>query len=205
MAKMKYIKPKEIQKRIHKVHEDTIQVGYTGYEASPIRKEGDTWTDKDGKEWEVKNGIIQSIPKFQDVRVPMFCPKCGGIMGKKQHDTRIYYKFGFCFDCLMDRDEEMVRQGTFKSYEEKYMMDKQRGYFEDKKKEIEEYLESLEGKKYLEYVNEEGKMEKWDGDLDKVRDFWKKELDFINEQLEKIYEKIGRTKTEKNDQGNDSK
>ena len=86
MGKMKYIYPKKIQKRIHGIEDKKIQVGYTGKTASPIRKEGDTWTDKDGKECEVKNGFIQSIPKFQDIRVPMFCPKCGSIMGKRSKD-----------------------------------------------------------------------------------------------------------------------
>ena len=186
MGKMKYIKPKEIQKRIHGVEDQKIQVGYKKKEIR--RVEGETWTDDDGKEWEMKNGISQSIPKFQDVRVPLFCPECKGIMGKSSKDTEVFYKFGFCLNCLLDRDIEMQRQGTFKSYAEKYQMSKQKGFYEESQLEVTEYLEKLDNG-VLEFPTEDGKMEKWTGDHKKIRDFWQKELEFINEQLDKIYEK----------------
>jgi len=184
--KLGTIKPKEIQKRIHGVHEDKIQVGYT--KAEIRRKEGERWTDDDGKEWEVKNGIVMSIPKFQDVRVPLFCPKCKTVMGKRSKDVEVYYKFGFCLNCLIERDAQMMLDGTMDKYAKKYVRSKKRGYYEEMKTAITEYLKALEGKNHLEFVNEDGKIEKWEGDLDKLRDFWEKELESINEELEKIGE-----------------
>ncbi len=189
MGKMKYIKPKEIQKRIHGVEDQAIQVGYRKKEIR--RQEGETWTDEWGKEWEMKNGINQSIPKFQDVRVPLFCPKCKRIMGKSAKDTEVFYKFGFCLQCLINRDIEMQRQGTFKPYAEKYQMNKQKGFFEDAKIEVTEYLENLDNG-VIEFPTKDGKMEKWTGDQEKLREFWQKELEFIDKQLDKIYEKLGK-------------
>jgi hypothetical protein len=184
--KMGTIFPKEIQKRIHGVHDDKIQVGYEKHEAR--RAEGEKWTDENGKEWEVKNGIVMSVPKFQDARVPLFCPKCKGIMGKKSKDMDVYYKFGFCFDCLIERDIQMVNDGTMENYAKNYVRSKKLGYYTDMKEEIEEYLKSLEGKTHLEYVNEQGQIEKWEGDVNKMREFWEKELEFVNKELDKLGE-----------------
>lgn len=186
MAKMKTIYPKRIQERIHGVHSDKVQVGYEKSEER--HKEGDTWTDENGKQWEKKNGIVRSIPKFTDVRVPLFCPKCEKPMGKKAKDTEVYYKFGFCLDCLIERDGKMIADGTMDEYVKKYVGDKQRGYYTETKIEIEEYLRSL-NKKDIEFVNQEGKIEKWSvGDVDKLKEFWEKELEFINKELEKLGE-----------------
>ena len=187
-SKMGTIYPKKIQDTLHGVGEKKIQVGYDKKEIR--RAEGETWTDELGKECEMKSGIVMSIPKFSDIRVPLFCPECKRVMGKSAKDTEVYNKFGFCLQCLINRDIEMQRQGTFKSYAEKYQMSKQKGYYEEAKIEVTEYLEKLD-RGNLEFPNEDGTMEKWTGDQEKLREFWQKELEFINEQLDKIYEKLG--------------
>ena len=65
-----------------------------------------------------------------------------------------------------------------------YIKDKKLGFYKDSKLELEEYLKSFE-KGYIEYVNKDGHMEKWVGaDFDKMKEFWSKELKFIDEQLE---------------------
>jgi len=179
---MGYIYPKEIQKRIHGIEDKKVQLGYN--KPDERRENGEKWTDKDGKMWEKKDGIIQSIPKFQDVRIPLFCPKCNSIMGKRSKDTDVFYKFGFCLDCLLERDIEMQKNGKWEQYQKTYIKDKKLGFYKDSKLELEEYLKSFE-KGYIEYVNKDGHMEKWVGaDFDKMKEFWSKELKFIDEQLE---------------------
>lgn len=166
-----------------------VQIGYTGKAESAIRKEGDTWIDKEGKQWEVKNGIIQSIPKFQDIRVPLFCPKCNNIMGKRSKDVQVYYMFGFCLNCLIERDVKMKEEGTFKDYEEKYIKSKQLGFYKDAKIEIEEYLKNLENDDSIKFLNEDGTYEKWTGEeKNKMKEFWEKELDEVNKKLEDLEE-----------------
>jgi len=182
--KMGTIYPQRIKAAIAGENTKKIQSGYTKKHIDKM--EGDTWTDENGKGWEIKSGIIQSIPKFQDVRIPLFCPKCNKVMGKKPKDTDVFYKFGFCFDCLIDRDVEMIREGTFDQYQEKYVNSKKLGFYNDAKSEIEEYLVKLE-KGYIEYPTESGKMERWEGeDLVKMKTFWESELKLINEELEKL-------------------
>ena len=181
---MGMIHPKKIQETIHGIVDKKIQMGYSKKEIR--RSEGEMWQDEQGKEWEMKKGIVSSIPKFQDIRVPLFCSKCQRLMGKKSKDTETFYKFGFCFDCLLDRDFQMVKDGTFETYKKNYAKSKQTGFLTDAKIEIEEYLVKME-KGYIEYSTDKGKMERWEGDdLRKAKEFWEKELIQINETLEEL-------------------
>jgi len=183
---MGYIKPKKIQETLHGVADKKIQIGYDKVEER--HEEGDTWTDEYGKEWEMKDGIVRSIPKFSDVRVPLFCPKCSGIMGKRSKDTEVYYKFGFCLQCLLDRDAQMEKEGTFIGYQEKYMNNKKNGFYEDSKLEIESYIKQMKEKGCLEYVTSEGEVKKMDVDINDLIKFWEKELEEVNKELDKLKE-----------------
>jgi len=155
--KMGMIYPKKIQEVMHDTADEKIQIGYGVGKVT--RKEGEKWIDNDGKAWEMKDAIARSIPKFQDIRVPLFCPKCKSIMGKRSKDSEVFYRFGFCLDCLIERDAQMMRDGTYQAYEDNYIKSKQEGFYGDAKVQIEEYLKSFD-KGYLEYPNENGKMER---------------------------------------------
>ena len=182
------IYPRKIQEAIHGIHDEKIQVGYTKRDIR--REEGEKWIDEWGKEWEVKNGITQSIPKFTDIRVPLFCPKCGNIMGKRAKDTDVFYRFGFCLECLLERDIKMQKEGTFVGYQEKYMDDKKQGFLKETKAEIESYLKELSEKDHLEYVDGKGEIKKMNVNINDLKDFWKKELEEVNKELEKTSEKV---------------
>lgn len=184
---MGYIYPKKIQERIHGVKDKKVQIGYDKKEVR--HKNGDKWTDEWGKEWEMKNGIVQSVPKFSDIRVPLFCPKCNSIMGKRSKDTQVYYMFGFCLKCLLDRDAEMQKNGTFAEYEKKYVKSKKEGFYKDSKLEIESYIKKLKEKGYLDYVEADGAVKKMDVNVNNLIEFWEKELEEVNKELEKLNEK----------------
>lgn len=181
------IYPKKIQETIHGVAGKKVQVGYEKIKVR--RQEGERW-EEDGKEWEMCDGIIRSIPKFTDIRVPLFCPKCSSRMGKRSKDTDIYYRFGFCLDCLLDRDAQMKKDGTFDEYEKNYIESKKKGFYEDSKLEIESYITQMKEKGCLEYVDSEGQIKKMDVNIKDLIKFWKKELKEVNEELEKVNEKI---------------
>ena len=180
------IYPKRIQEVLHGEGKN-IQVGYEKKEIH--RQEGEKWVDEWNKEWEMRDGIVRSIPKFTDVRVPLFCPKCNGIMGKRSKDVDVYYKFGFCLNCLIERDAQMKRDGTFDEYEKKYITSKQRGFYEDSKTEIESYIAQMKEKGYLEYVTSDGKTKKMEVNINDLIKFWEKELDEVDKELDKLGEK----------------
>jgi hypothetical protein len=179
------IYPKRIQEVLHGEGK-TIRVGYGKKEIR--RTEGETWVDEWGKEWEMKDGIVRSIPKFTDIRVPLFCPKCNGIMGKRSKDVDVYYKFGFCLNCLIDRDAQMQKDGTFLEYQKKYVGSKKKGFYEDAKLEINSYLTQLREKGYLEYVTADGQTKKMEVNINDLIKFWEKELEEVEKELKKLGE-----------------
>jgi len=183
---MSYIYPKRIRS-ILRGENPKIQFGYEHKKNVNSRKIGERWIDNDGNQWEQKDGYISKIPKV-DIRMPLFCPKCNGIMGKSAKDEEVYWKFGFCLKCLIKRDIEMVKNGTFNQYEQQYIKSKKIGYYKDIKNEITEYLAQLE-KGYIGFVNEKGETEKW-SNIDEVKNFWLNELNNINNELIKLEENL---------------
>jgi len=83
------------------------------------RKEGDTW-EVDGKLWERKNGVNQSISKLQDAKTPWWCPKCKKVMNTKL-DTKFYNKRGTCYNCVITEENEMRLNGTWEEYQRKVL------------------------------------------------------------------------------------
>lgn len=181
---MSYIYPKKIRSILRGESAKT-QIGYEKKKDTVTRKVGDRWIDEDGNEWEQKQGYVAKVRKIEGVTVPIFCPKCNRKMGKASKDAEIYWKFGFCLNCLIDRDAEMIKKGTFDDYQKNYIKSKQLGFYQDAKAEIEEFMEQIE-KGYIEYPNSDGTLERWDGDMTKLKEFWDKELEFVNKKLKEL-------------------
>ena len=174
--KMGYIYPKKI-KSILQGNSPILQVGWEG---TKEKKEGNIIIDNQGREWEIKNGYRIRVTKLDGARIPLFCPKCDRLM-KTENDTNIFIKFGFCFNCLVERDTKMMANGTFWDYEKKYLKKKKNDFLAEAKQEIEEYLENLSDE--INYIDVDGSIEKWRGDSTKLREFLEKELKEINKEL----------------------
>ena len=188
--KMGYIYPHRIQS-ILRGENTRIQIGWEG---TKERKEGEIIVDSQGREWEIKNGYRIRVTKLDDARIPLFCPKCKKIM-KKSLDPNIFIKFGFCLDCLTDRDTKMMIDGTFWEYEKEYQEKKRFHFLKDAKREIEEYLKNLSDE--INFVDVDGSTQKWQGDISELRKFLEKELEKINEQLETLQDVEKCQQTEK--------
>ncbi len=71
------------------------QVGYT--KAYEDHKEGDVWEER-GKKWTIKNGIKQTVTRFDSIKkkifAPITCPNCNKPMTKGQLDKYMscYYR-----------------------------------------------------------------------------------------------------------------
>ena len=161
-----------------------------GYQATGSfhthRKIGEIWTDSQGNTWEQKNGYKSKITRLDEARTPLFCPNCGRIM-KKRHDTKMFYRFNMCFDCVIERDTQMKINGTFKDFEKTSILQSHRSMLLDAIQAIEEHLNNLSDT--TSYVTEEsGKLENWKGDVEKEREFFTQELSDAKEQLRQIEE-----------------
>lgn len=84
------------------------------------RKEGETWTDHDGKEWEMRGGIVRSISKLQGAKMPWWCPKCQKTM-KGRLDRTMWYRRGTCHGCVLVEESEMRANGTWEIYQSRIM------------------------------------------------------------------------------------
>jgi hypothetical protein len=106
------------------------------------KKDGDEWTDSNGKQWIKKNGIAQSISKTAQFRVPLWCPKCQKTMSHK-FDTKCYNMHGFCYNCTMAWHTKMRLDGTYDAWERAYMRREEKAYLIDMIKEREEYIRTF--------------------------------------------------------------
>ena len=94
----------------------TIGVGYT--KKHEHYQEGDVW-EEDGRTWTIKNGLKQNITKLdsfkQMAHMPLFCPCCNKLM-KKNLDKKVFPAYQKCFDCIVDFEAELQRQGKLEEY-----------------------------------------------------------------------------------------
>jgi len=131
------------------------------------RKEGEVWTDSDGKEWEIRNGIKWKTSKLLDVineavadhiYLPHSCPKCNNPM-KKKLDKKMWFIHKMCFECVIAMEHQMKIDGTYNEYERNKVQNNMEAWFKDFKQMIEEgKRDSLKQK----FVDGNGKIE----------DFW---------------------------------
>jgi hypothetical protein len=95
----------------------TVGVGYTKKEE--FHNEGDTWQE-DGRGWTIKNGIKQNLTKLdkakQELHLPLFCPECSNLM-KPHLDKRFWIMYKRCFNCQVDFESEIKKQGLWEEYE----------------------------------------------------------------------------------------
>ena len=132
---------KQIQTKVKK-WADKVVVGANVKPHYADKKEGDIWTDADGKEWTRKNGTIQSISKFQNLKRPWFCPQCEKVMNNKL-DDKFWILRGKCFDCVIAEEHKMRMDGTWAAYERKMMRENERSFLRHKILEHETYIKEF--------------------------------------------------------------
>jgi len=138
-------------------------VGFT--KKTEFHKEGDIW-ESDGRFWTIKDGIKQNVTKLDKAKkayaLPLFCPKCSQVM-KKKFDKQFYNVHKMCFDCVIDKENELKKNGKWEEYEKGIINDEIDNRIKDYKLWVEEKLnQSNEG-----YVTEAGDIEKWGGKINK--------------------------------------
>ena len=143
-------------------------------------KEGDIW-EADGRKWTIKNGIKQNITKMDKFKkmgkTPLFCPECGTIM-KKHLDTKVFPAYQKCFDCVVDYEAQLQKEGKLKEFHQNL-----RNQHIDKGiKDFKLFMEDIVKESNQNYVTEAGDVENWKGG--KSKEDFKKELqeglDFLN-------------------------
>jgi len=157
-----------------------IVVGYRG--EAKTYTEGETW-EEDGKQWEFKNGIKQSVSKTQDARTPMFCPNCQKVMGHWL-DTKFWRLRGVCQDCVLKDEAKMRISGDWSQYELLGELRNQVAHLTERIAEITSYRDALTQPEIIHADDEKILMvEKWTVDLNKIRTDMTTDINELTELL----------------------
>ena len=139
----------------------TTQVGYS--KAYVDRKEGDVW-EEDGKKWTLKNGIKQTVTRFdklkESILLPLTCPNCNKAMKNNTLNKKMWPIHSMCFDCVITMETELKRTGQYETYVRDLTTRGIRTYVKDLEDALLEIalMDSNEG-----FVTEAGDIEKWAG------------------------------------------
>ena len=162
-----------------------LQTGYR--RVIEDRKEGDIWNE-DSRTWTIKNGIKKSIPKHssikESVKIPLTCPKCGGSMRHHLH-KKMYKIHGFCFDCTIEYEAELRKNGLYEQYEKSMIKQGVKAFSIDLESWVREVLDRSSSQTF---VTEEGDVEDWKF---AGKEFKQKNLEKLQEFLKYINGKVG--------------
>lgn len=152
-------------------------VGFS--KADEFHAEGDIW-ESDGRTWTIKDGIKQNITKLDKAKkahvMPLLCPECNRVM-KKRNDKQFYNIHKMCFDCVIDFEADLKKQGKWEEYERSIKNDEIDNKIKEFKLWIKEKLE--EGNDS--FVSESGEVEKWVGKVnkDKVEEYVQQVVEYL--------------------------
>ena len=138
-------------------------VGFSKKEEFHI--EGDVW-EEDGRKWTIKDGIKQNITKLDKAKkahvMPLLCPSCKCVM-KKRIDKQFYNIHKTCFDCVIEYEAELKKQGKW----EEYQRNIKNNELDHKILEFKSWVEEKLSESNNSFVSEAGDIEKWDGKINK--------------------------------------
>ena len=137
------------------------QVGYS--KAQIDHKEGDVW-EENGKKWTIKNGIKQTITRFdklkEAINLPLTCPKCGKAMKNHNLNKKMWPLHKMCFDCVIVMETELKRAGQYEEYVRNLTTRGVKTYITELESAL---LELALEDSNEEFVTEQGDVEKWAG------------------------------------------
>jgi hypothetical protein len=156
------------------------QVGYS--KQSQDYQEGDTW-EENGKQWAIKNGIKQTVTKFDKLKklvtFPLTCPECSKPMKSNELNKKMYTIHTKCFDCVVEMEAKIKREGKWEEYEKGMMNKNKNAMVNDFEASIEEFYKMQSES----YFTEAGDLESWSGG--KINE---EEIKNVKEYIKKLRE-----------------
>tara|TARA_R100001509_G_scaffold126530_4_gene80016 strand:+ start:4637 stop:5209 length:573 start_codon:yes stop_codon:yes gene_type:complete len=152
-------------------------VGFS--KAQEFHKEGDIW-ESDGRTWTIKDGIKQNITKLDKAKkvhvMPLLCPNCKKVM-KKRFDKQFYNIHKKCFDCVIEMEAQLRKEGKWEEYQRNIKNDE----IDNKIKEFKSWVDMKLKESNDGFVSESGEVEKWVGKLnqEKVNKHVKETIEYL--------------------------
>lgn len=157
-----------------------VQVGYS--KQSQDYTEGDIW-EENGKQWTIKNGIKQTVTKFDRLKkmfiIPIACPECSKPMKNDDINKKMWSIHHKCFDCVLEMEAKIKLEGKWDEYQSQMMNSNKNAMVDDFEKAIEDFYASQSES----YVTEQGDVEHWEGG--KINE---EEIKNVKEYIKKLRE-----------------
>lgn len=162
---------KRMRNLVEKKYGDKIstQVGYV--KSKQDYAEGEIFEEND-KKWQYKSGIKMSVSKLDLIKksllLPLACPKCNRAMRKKQLDTKMYAIHKICFDCVIEMETELRRDGKYEEYVQNIIKNNSKSLADDIENDLDDFIKQLDNSETI--IGENGDVEYWKGlELDKQK------------------------------------
>jgi hypothetical protein len=172
MSKENVLKKQFVEKDVNRLRnlvkgkyadKSSTSVGFTKEQEGP-HIEGDIWTERD-KTWTIKDGIKQNITKLdvarEAVNFPIFCPSCKKPM-KPHLDKKWFNMYRRCFNCQIDFEATIRKEGLWKEYEKLTINSDIDGLINEFQIWIDDQIEHST---IQSYITEAGDVEKWTGSV----------------------------------------
>jgi len=172
-----------------------VQVGYDANLENNKRKEGEEWEDSQGHKWVWKNKSKRRVSKRSTIINEKRCKKCNmDVRWGNYLDDRVWPKTAYCYDCFINFQTDLKISGVFDVYNELQDLKNERSILEEYKRKFEEsqkFCQENQGKP-VEFLEEDGSFERWEGvqDYTKILEDVTKDLVKINDGLLEINTKI---------------
>lgn len=154
--------PKDVQRMRNIISGNTgektsIQSGFEKTKQS--YKEGDIWQENN-KQWTIKDGIKQSVTKFDKLKklvvLPYTCPECKKHMSISELNKKMYSIHNKCFNCVVETETKLKIEGKYKEYEKKLLNANKNHILIDLEQVLDNWINETDS-----FISEDGVVESW--------------------------------------------
>lgn len=172
-----------------------IQVGYTADSDFASRKDGEIWTDANGKKWIKKNGTKRAINNVSCETIEAtrsLCSDCKmDIRWGNRYDQILFNKTGRCQECLAKYESKLRREGKYQAYEQKKLLQNQLSQAKEFKTKVEESYNFVSTHEKISFPNSDGTVDEWSiAKRETILKDLKSDLKKIDKQIIKIEKKL---------------
>ena len=177
-----------------------VQVGYDSNLENNKRKEGEEWEDSQGRKWIWKNGSKRRVPKRASIVVEQRCKHCNmDVRWGSYLDDRTWPKSGLCYECFTNEETRLKKLGIWDTFNKIRELKNVKSALLDYKNKFEEakkWCDQNHGKP-VQFLEEDGSIERWEGvpDTSKIRENIELDLAAVVKRLENIDAEISELET----------